>query len=112
MIPPNGVHLAAKRAGIPDYRGAGWRVARLRGGATKSDALAGIGRELGFPAWYGVNLDALWDCLTDLTTPTVLIWSGWERLAVSDPDAWSAIVGILGDRAEAQPPFAVWFLTR
>ena len=28
---------------------------------------------LHFPAWYGGNLDALHDCLTDLNEPTELI---------------------------------------
>lgn len=29
-----------------------------------------LARELHFPAWYGRNLDALHDCLTDLTENT------------------------------------------
>jgi RNAse (barnase) inhibitor barstar len=28
--------------------------------------LIAIGRAFGFPEWYGANLDALYDCLTDL----------------------------------------------
>jgi len=31
------------------------------------DALVECGRSLGFPEWYGANLDALSDCLTDLS---------------------------------------------
>ena len=31
---------------------------------------------LHFPAWYGGNLDALHDCLTDLNEPTELIVRG------------------------------------
>ena len=26
-----------------------------------------LGRALGFPSWYGANLDALYDCLTDFS---------------------------------------------
>ena len=26
-----------------------------------------LGRDLGFPHWYGINLDALYDCLTDFS---------------------------------------------
>ena len=32
----------------------------------KKGVLAAIGRAFGFPDWYGANLDALYDCLTDL----------------------------------------------
>ena len=31
---------------------------------------AHLARELAFPAWYGGNLDALFDCLTDLREET------------------------------------------
>ncbi len=32
----------------------------------KKAVLMAIGRAFGFPDWYGANLDALYDCLTDL----------------------------------------------
>lgn len=32
--------------------------------------------ELRFPAWFGRNLDALHDCLTDISAPTRLILTG------------------------------------
>lgn len=32
----------------------------------KEAVLAAIGRAFEFPQWYGANLDALYDCLTDL----------------------------------------------
>lgn len=31
--------------------------------------LTAIGRAFAFPAWYGANLDALYDCLTELAEP-------------------------------------------
>lgn len=31
-----------------------------------------LAEALHFPQWYGHNLDALYDCLTDLETPTFL----------------------------------------
>lgn len=31
-----------------------------------------IARELQFPDWYGKNLDALFDCLTDLSEETAI----------------------------------------
>lgn len=32
-----------------------------------------LARKLSFPQWYGANLDALYDCLTDLEEDTHLI---------------------------------------
>ena len=31
-----------------------------------------LSMELGFPAWYGSNLDALYDCLTDISEPVAV----------------------------------------
>ncbi len=33
-------------------------------------------KELSFPAYFGRNLDALHDCLTDISTPTRLVLTG------------------------------------
>jgi hypothetical protein len=74
-------------------------VAALDAPATKSGVLAGIGRALGFPRYYGRNLDALWDCLADLDRPTALVWAGWEEFALGDPDGWAGVMGVLKDRA-------------
>lgn len=40
--------------------------ADLRGCADKKSVLREIGRAFELPDWYGANLDALYDCLTDL----------------------------------------------
>ena len=49
-----------------------------------------IAQGLAFPAWYGGNLDALHDCLTDLSEPSELILRGEAALS-----------GLLGHRADA-----------
>lgn len=49
-----------------------------------------IARGLSFPAWYGGNLDALHDCLTDLSEPSELVLRGEAALS-----------GLLGRRADA-----------
>ena len=36
-----------------------------------------LARKLGFPAWYGRTLDALYDCLTDLHEDTELVLVNW-----------------------------------
>ena len=38
-------------------------------------------RFLDLPQWYGRNLDALFDCLTELPSPTRLYLSGWDSSA-------------------------------
>lgn len=45
---------------------------------------------LAFPAYYGKNLDALHDCLTDLSEPSELVLRGEAALS-----------GLLGRRADA-----------
>ena len=35
---------------------------------------------LEFPQWYGENLDALYDCLTDLSEDIEVTFTGWEAL--------------------------------
>ena len=34
--------------------------------------------ELSFPDWFGRNLDALHDCLTDISSPTRLVLTGTD----------------------------------
>lgn len=40
----------------------------------KKAVLTAIGRAFAFPDWYGANLDALYDCLTDLPDRGVPGW--------------------------------------
>ncbi len=39
-----------------------------------------IAAALDFPEWYGKNLDALYDCLTDMSEETVIEISDFEAL--------------------------------
>lgn len=113
--PARGV-LATSVLGVAELRrtlsARGWRVAVLTGGTSRAEALDAIGRALRFPDYYGRNLDALWDCLTDLDAPTALVWSGWEAIAVHAADDWARIVRVLDQRVRetGRPPFAVVFV--
>ena len=40
-----------------------------------------LAQTLAFPDWYGHNLDALYDCLTDISQPTHLILENWDPLS-------------------------------
>ncbi|GAB3623422.1 hypothetical protein GCM10027418_15050 [Mariniluteicoccus endophyticus] len=90
-----------------ELEAAGWRTGVVRGAADKARFLGEVGRALDLPRWYGRNLDALWDCLTDLTGPTALVWSGWEEMAVNHPRDWAALRGLLGERVDEEPEFAL-----
>lgn len=86
-------------------RRAGWHVGYVDL-ADARKAVAGLGKELRFPDWYGRNLDALADCLTDLTAPTALVAIGDGG---GDLDDYALELGrILVDRARAPGvPFAL-----
>jgi hypothetical protein len=69
----------------------------------KRTTLDGIAAVLSFPEWAGRNLDALYDCLTDLSWlpegEHVLIWSGHWALAEHDPKSYRGINSVFRDAA-------------
>jgi RNAse (barnase) inhibitor barstar len=74
----------------------------------KLSTMEAIATALSFPRYFGRNLDALYDCLTDLSWlpcgEHVLIWSGSERLKRADPKAYLAIRSVLSDAERALAP--------
>ena len=70
----------------------------LRGGEEFHEILA---RELQFPSYYGHNLDALHDCLTDVSAETVIILTD---AAKADP----RLPAVLRDAAEENPRLRVY----
>lgn len=90
---------------------AGWHAGLVSHGGTKQAFLESAGAALGFPGYYGRNLDALWDCLGDLERPTALVWDGWQELAVGSPDDWAGVMSVLAERASGPGvPFAVYLV--
>ena len=64
---------------------------------------------LRFPAWYGGNLDALHDCLTDLTEPTELVICGKDAPDTLLGRCGGAFLRVLRDSAAENPNFTVCF---
>ncbi|MFD8499809.1 barstar family protein [Amycolatopsis sp. NPDC059657] len=74
----------------------------------KLSAMDAIAAALSFPEYFGRNLDALYDSLTDLSWlrpgEHVLIWPGSDRLKETDPKAYLAVRGVLSDAQRALAP--------
>ncbi len=88
-----------------EARGRGASVHLVGPVTSKAAALDAIGAALNFPAWYGRNLDALHDCLIDLSWQPdgehVLIWAGHRQLEAADPESYRAVLAVLTDAAAA-----------
>ena len=89
---------------IERLRGVGWHVGAVNLGDAR-EAVVVIGAELGFPDYYGKNLDALKDSLSDIDRPTALVIQVPTALA----QYGQAMLDILTDRAESvrDVPFAL-----
>ena len=76
---------------------------------TVEDLHRALAEGLHFPSWYGGNLDALHDCLTDLTEPTELVIR--SENALGELLGWrvGAFRRVLQDSAEENPNVTVQF---
>ena len=90
----------------------GWQVCQAGPATSKREALDALVAAFDFPDYFGRNLDALWDGLTDLTEPTALVWTGWEPCAVHAAQDWVDVVAVLKDRVNLadDPAFSVVFV--
>jgi len=82
----------------------GWHVGSVDMRDSRG-AVSTIGAELGFPSYYGRNLDALNDCLSDLERPTALLVH-----VPTEIDAYGlAMLDVLSESAESvrDVPFAL-----
>ena len=109
MKATHGVTLAGENQ-AEALRQLGWHVADVQA-ATPAAFVDAVGVALGFPAYYGKNLDALADCLSDRTRPTAVVWNGWQFAAVADPRRWARLLAVLEDAGSHTPPFTVLLLS-
>ena len=95
---------------LEQARARGARAHLLGPVTSKAQALDAIGTALNFPAWYGRNLDALHDCLADLSWQPagehVLIWTGHRQLETADPDGYRAILEVLDATTNPHRPLS------
>lgn len=72
------------------------------GCADKKELHARIAAALDFPDWYGHNLDALMDCLTDLEDTHVTL-TGWQTVDFPAEGFWETFA----DAAAENPGLTV-----
>ncbi len=87
--------------------GAGWSAPVVPAVAGTTAFYSGLAQAARFGPTFGQNLDALWDSLNDLTGPTALVLTEWTLYARARPERWAAVLGVLQERCEVKPPFAV-----
>ncbi|HEV7976680.1 barstar family protein [Amycolatopsis sp.] len=102
--PPTATALAAKARA----RGAFVHLLDGKTMTDKASTLDAIAAALSFPATFGKNLDALYDCLTDLSwLPAgehVLIWVDSDLLKQAEPRTYLSIRSVLSDAQRALAP--------
>jgi len=68
--------------------------------ADRGELHSTIAAGLEFPVWYGNNLDALHDCLTDIFEPTEIVIENCEELIESLGGYASIFIRVLQQCAE------------
>ena len=68
-----------------------------------------LAQQLSFPEWYGSNLDALHDCLTDLREETVIAILHGDVLSESLGIGYSRLCRVLSDAVEENPYLTIQF---
>ncbi|XVX19146.1 barstar family protein [Actinomycetota bacterium] len=90
---------------VREAQRAGRSVALVKGGPDKEATLASFAGALGFPDYFGHNLDALYDCLGDLADEQAergageweIVWDDAAALRAADPEAYASILEILDE---------------
>lgn len=78
---------------------------------TEIDSMAALhdvlARELGFPGWYGRNLDALHDCLSAICEETQLTFLNFSAL----PFPTAGLLRVLRDSESGNPQLEISLVT-
>ena len=96
----------------------GRQVQVVPGRATKQATLEAFSQELNFPEWFGMNLDALADCLDTFARESEgqgeweLVWDGVAALRHDDPRTLAGIESILDELQQAHPHVHVTVIER
>jgi RNAse (barnase) inhibitor barstar len=64
-----------------------------------------IQESLEFPDYYGMNYDALWDCLTDFCCETHIIVKGTSTLSKDLTEEAKGVIDIFQEASEKMPYF-------
>lgn len=89
---------------------AGWdpMVVDGRSVLDKDSLLIAVAQGAAFPDWFGHNLDALADCLGDLSwrpgNKHALVWTHGDRLALLPPVVGNAVLGVFDEAAGEGSP--------
>lgn len=106
------MHAAAQELGLACYN------VDLSNARNIPGFIRAMKRDLGFPAWFGDNLDALNDCLTDFSWHAapgyVITLDGLANLSAS-PTSFAAFNQVLASAVEEwkarNTPFWIFYLT-
>ncbi len=91
-------------------RSAGWVVREIdtREAHDSAEMYDQIAAAWELPAWFGRNLDALWDVLGDLAVaPLLVVWTGYGDLADVDPQLAQTVLELLRDASTQAQAIAV-----
>lgn len=84
-------------------------VIDLAGVCERKDLHRRLRESLPLPSWYGDNLDALYDALTDMTLPVCLRFTNWELLQKEESVWFENLRRLLRDIEDEVPGFSVVF---
>jgi RNAse (barnase) inhibitor barstar len=100
---------------VREARAAGRPIAIVPAGDDRADSIVRFGEVLGFPDWFGHNLDALFDCLLQhyrRAPESELVWDGTAGLRERDGSAFDPIRQVLSDAEGECPTLSVTILDR
>ena len=75
---------------------------------SNADLHRAFAETLDFPDYYGRNLDALHDCLTDMEEPVGVIAVHTDLLRERVGRRWKAFLRLMDDLTEDEPGFRFW----